>query len=207
MKLYPVSPRTGTMKSSLDRTLNRWSDLCWSSRRCAWKRSWVGLGVTVCSPLGGAAQLAGVDQCGEHVRARERWLRPAPQSLAQELCAFADTIKHPSFVSGLPRLPVPTRSVSKLSTCQVAPPSRVYLRWSCVSKPQTLERPLRLGPVPTLGRVLLSNGQVLTCPRRHLCDRAVAEGQGLRQTTTHSRFQVSSYSDVQYQQMWLLSGV
>ena len=51
----------------------------------------------------------------------------------------------------------------------------------------TLQRPLQLGPALNFcGRVSLSNGWVLTCPRKHPHDWAGAEVQNLGQITTHS---------------------
>ena len=61
----------------------------------------------------------------------------------------------------------------------------------------TLQRPLWLGPPPTLwGRVLLSNGRVPACPRKCSCICAIVEVQILWQTTTHSQHQVSPHSGI-----------
>ena len=83
-----------------------------------------------------------------------------------------------------------------------------YLRWGCVSKPHTsyttttttttptpaLHRP---GATLTLwGRVSLSNCCVPACPRKHLCDSAVAEVWRLWLIRTHSQSQGLLYSGV-----------
>ena len=100
--------------------------------------------------------------------------------------------------------------MSKLSTCQEAPPSGVLSQMGLCFKTPHFRDPCQLGPMPTLlGRILLSNGWVLACPRKRSCDRAVAEIQRLWQITTHSWrwFHHSLVSLSQHQQTWLLSRV
>ena len=87
-------------------------------------------------------------------------------------CSHGPAIKHPSFVSG--RCPLRTSTCPRPS----CPPARrqlppeFYLRMGLFQNP-TLQRPLQLGPVPTLrGRVSLSKG-----PRKRSCDCAAAEVQ------------------------------
>ena len=61
----------------------------------------------------------------------------------------------------------------------------------------TLQRPLRLGPMPILWVIdLLSSGWVLTCPRKHSCYHTATQVQRLWQITTHSWHQVSMYFGV-----------
>ena len=63
------------------------------------------------SPVGGAAQLTRVDQCGTHVRGRERrkWFHPAASSLAQELPALMDrrSSTPPLSQASVPSAPLP----------------------------------------------------------------------------------------------------
>ena len=60
-----------------------------------------------------------------------------------------------------------------------------------------LQRPLQLGPSPTLwGRVSLSNDWVLTRSRKCLCGHTVAEVRKLWKVTTHSKHQVLPQSGI-----------
>lgn len=101
----------------------------------------------------------------------------------------------PSFVSGLCPLPASTPPLFKLSTCQASSPSRVLCQMGLCFKTQHF-RDSGLGPAATLWRrLLLSNGLVLACPRKHLCDCIAAEVQRLWEITTHSQCQVLLYSE------------
>ena len=71
-------------------------------------------------------------------------------------------------------------------------PPDFYFKWDGVSKAHTSDIPVAWTCVLTLWeRVLLSSGQVPACPRKHLCNWAVAEVQRLWQIITHSWCQVS----------------
>ena len=58
------------------------------------------------------------------------------------VCSHQPIIKHPSIVSALCSLPTSTLSMSKLSTCQAAPPSRVLSEIGLCLKPHTSETPV-----------------------------------------------------------------
>ena len=60
---------------------------------------------------------------------------------AGNLHSHQPAIKPPSFVSGLCLLPASTLFMTKLSTCQAAPPSRVLSQMGYISKPHTSETP------------------------------------------------------------------
>ena len=128
MKFHPVSRRTETGKPSIVSTLNRWSDLCWSSSNALVGCSWVGSGVTArlstrwhCFVYwGGSVWHSSV--CIEEM---EMASPSSPVSGTGTLSSNQPMIKNPSFVSGHCPLPASTLSMPKLSACQAAPPSRL----------------------------------------------------------------------------------
>ena len=88
-------------------------------------------------------------------------------------------------------------------------PPQFYLRRN-VFQNHTLQKPLWLGPTPTLwDLVSLSNGQVPACPRKCSCDHAVQRFRDCSksQHTAGTRFHHTLASLSQYQQMWLFSRV
>lgn len=81
------------------------------------------------SPLGSGVYLTGVNQC---------WWATAHSliSRVRSLCPHRLMISHPSFVLGFHRLPTFTLFASRMSPCQVAPPSRVLPQaWLCFKAP------------------------------------------------------------------------
>ena len=103
----------------------------------------------------------------ESISAGELVKKPSPSSLvsrASILCPHRCTINHPCFVSGSPPLPCVQAVCLPNSTS-----SRVLSQMGCVSKPTLI----------LWGRVSLSNGWVLTGPRKCSRDCAVAKAQSL----------------------------
>ena len=106
------------------------------------------------------------------------------------LCSHQTGTKDRSFDSGLIHHPTSTLSVFKLSL-------QSFISDGVVFQNLTLQSTLWLGPLPTLcGKVSLSNGWVLACPRKHSCDHAVPEVQRLWRSTTYSWRQISLCSGV-----------
>ena len=106
-------------------------------------------------------------------------------------------IKHPSLVSGLhatPQIyPVHVQAVHLPGGTSL----QSFISDDIVFQNPTLQSFLWLGSTPTLwGRVLLSNGLLPACSRKHSCYHAVAEVQQLWQITTHSQHQISLHSGI-----------
>ena len=111
------------------------------------------------------------------------------------LCFHWPAINHPCFVSNFYLFPPSTLSVCKPSAYQAAPPPpEFFLRRGCVSKPLTSQNPAAWPTLTLWGRVLLTSGWVLACPRKLSHDSAAVEVQRLWQITTHSWCQVSLHS-------------
>ena len=127
-EVTPGFPRYETMKSPIVHTLSRWSDLYWFSRGCAWRvqvgRTWCNGSISTrwcCLAYWGGSVWC---LCMREVE------MASPSSLVSGtriLHSHQPMIKHPFFASGLHQFPISTLSVSKLSACPVAPPSKMGL--------------------------------------------------------------------------------
>ena len=106
-------------------------------------------------------------------------------------------IKHPSLVSGLHATPQIYRVHVQAVHLPGGTSLQSFISDDIVFQNPTLQSFLWLGPTPTLrGRVLLSNGLLPACSRKHSCYHAVAEVQRLWQITTHSQHQISLHSGI-----------
>ena len=147
MKLRPASPRTETMKPFTVYPLSRGSDLCWSSRGCAWRAQ---LGETWCKPTSChcVAYYGGSEWCA-CISLHMCMCRRGGNGFTQlpHLC-------HGNFKLSLTCDQGPPLCLRLLSTpplCPVhvqalclpggTPPPEFYLRWSYVSKFHTSETP------------------------------------------------------------------
>ena len=94
-----------------------------------------------------------------------------PVSGIRTLCSHQLAIRHPSFVSSFPPLPTSTLSATKLQPARWHLFPKFYLRWGCVSKPLTSQKPSAMTRYDPLGEGLvkqwlgasLSPG-TFTCP-------------------------------------------
>ena len=106
-----------------------------------------------------------------------------PSLWHRDLRSHCSTSKHPSLAADLHPLYTSTLSMSKLSTFQVKPLSRVLSQIGLLFQSPTFQRPLFGSALTLWGRVLLSNGQVPACLRKCSCDCTAAEVQRLWEIT------------------------